>query len=133
MHIHRIQNQRRRIPRSNRLYHSVFRPVAFFFPLYRPRVARVARARCRIVTVAWPARAQLRGLVRFIGKTQFAEGEWFDIELDEKAGRRGCGKMCCRTCEWQTDCELKQLFRRQEGKNNGTVQGVKYFESKDGP
>ncbi|CAK9089453.1 unnamed protein product [Durusdinium trenchii] len=35
--------------------------------------------------VAWFG--QLRGIVRYVGKTQFAEGVWFGIELDEKAAR----------------------------------------------
>lgn len=47
-------------------------------------------------------RANVTGLcatIRFIGKTQFAEGEWIGVELDE-----------------------------EKGKNNGSVQGVQYFE-----
>lgn len=41
----------------------------------------------------------VRATIRFIGSTQFAEGEWIGVELDE-----------------------------EKGKNNGSVQGVRYFE-----
>lgn len=40
-----------------------------------------------------------RGIVRYIGATQFATGEWVGIELDDATG-----------------------------KNDGSVQGVRYFE-----
>ncbi|KAJ6244046.1 ras guanine nucleotide exchange factor a [Anaeramoeba flamelloides] len=45
----------------------------------------------------------LEGKVKFIGKTQFSPGEWVGVELDTKDGR-----------------------------NNGSVQGVKYFECQEG-
>ena len=38
------------------------------------------------------------GVIRFIGKTQFATGEWIGVELDEATG-----------------------------KNDGSIKGVKYF------
>ena len=43
------------------------------------------------------------GILKYYGKTQFAEGDWCGIELDEK-----------------------------DGKHNGTVSGIEYFESKQG-
>ena len=42
--------------------------------------------------------ARYRGVVRFVGATQFATGVWYGVELDNADGR-----------------------------NNGSVQGVRYF------
>lgn len=44
----------------------------------------------------------LRGVVRYVGETQFAEGEWVGVELDTPSG-----------------------------KNNGIVKDVQYFSCKD--
>lgn len=44
-----------------------------------------------------------RGVVRFCGATSFSQGKWVGIELNE-----------------------------QNGKNDGTVQGIKYFACKPG-
>lgn len=48
------------------------------------------------------ARMKIDGTVRIFGKTQFAAGVWVGVEID-----------------------------KAEGKNNGTVAGVKYFECED--
>ncbi len=49
--------------------------------------------------LAKTAVGEKNGILRFIGPTRFAEGEWFGVE-----------------------------FRLPVGKNNGSVDGIKYFE-----
>ncbi|CAN0506395.1 unnamed protein product, partial [Laminaria digitata] len=44
-----------------------------------------------------------KGVVKFIGTTEFAAGDWIGVELDST-----------------------------EGKNNGTVNGVRYFDGREG-
>ncbi|CAK9056743.1 CAP-Gly domain-containing linker protein 2 (Cytoplasmic linker protein 115) (CLIP-115) (Cytoplasmic linker protein 2), partial [Durusdinium trenchii] len=56
---------------------------------------------CRVLVKAVEGEDPLPGLVLFIGETQFAAGTWLGVELDDP-----------------------------KGKNDGTVQGVSYFNAR---
>ncbi len=62
------------------------------------------------------------GLVKFIGETEFAPGEWIGVALDKPTGTLFKKLLI--------DAFIKCVCDGA-GKHNGTVKGVKYFKCKD--
>jgi tubulin-folding cofactor B len=75
---------------------SMIKPESLDPILHKPAV--ILKSRCIIKDAR-----HKRGIVAFVGTTEFGSGFWIGVHLDEPLG-----------------------------KNNGIVDGVKYFECKDG-